>query len=134
MAIRSLVTKPWFGYLLAGIFLVVSLYLFFSDRGTGGERPGADLASAVVPAESEGVVRFTSSVNLATRMGADLTSPPLFRAGVTQAIDRDVEFKVPRAGKYRLVMQMTDTPFVIQKRSEERRVGKECRSRWSPYH
>ena len=22
----------------------------------------------------------------------------------------------------------------MQKRSEERRVGKECRSRWSPYH
>src|SRR2546430_12080485 len=25
-------------------------------------------------------------------------------------------------------------PFVIELRSEERRVGKECRSRWSPYH
>ena len=24
--------------------------------------------------------------------------------------------------------------FVAKKRSEERRVGKECRSRWSPYH
>src|SRR2546430_14509178 len=24
--------------------------------------------------------------------------------------------------------------FVIPERSEERRVGKECRSRWSPYH
>ena len=24
--------------------------------------------------------------------------------------------------------------FVQQGRSEERRVGKECRSRWSPYH
>ena len=24
--------------------------------------------------------------------------------------------------------------FVICTRSEERRVGKECRSRWSPYH
>ena len=24
--------------------------------------------------------------------------------------------------------------FEVQKRSEERRVGKECRSRWSPYH
>ena len=24
--------------------------------------------------------------------------------------------------------------FVLRKRSEERRVGKECRSRWSPYH
>ena len=23
---------------------------------------------------------------------------------------------------------------VVQLRSEERRVGKECRSRWSPYH
>ena len=24
--------------------------------------------------------------------------------------------------------------FKVLKRSEERRVGKECRSRWSPYH
>src|SRR3989442_15353474 len=24
--------------------------------------------------------------------------------------------------------------FAAEKRSEERRVGKECRSRWSPYH
>ena len=24
--------------------------------------------------------------------------------------------------------------FVLASRSEERRVGKECRSRWSPYH
>ena len=26
------------------------------------------------------------------------------------------------------------TPVKMDKRSEERRVGKECRSRWSPYH
>jgi len=26
------------------------------------------------------------------------------------------------------------TPAVVGPRSEERRVGKECRSRWSPYH
>ena len=26
------------------------------------------------------------------------------------------------------------TILEIQNRSEERRVGKECRSRWSPYH
>ena len=25
-------------------------------------------------------------------------------------------------------------PYTAQMRSEERRVGKECRSRWSPYH
>ena len=23
---------------------------------------------------------------------------------------------------------------IVERRSEERRVGKECRSRWSPYH
>src|SRR5574340_1117348 len=27
-----------------------------------------------------------------------------------------------------------DRPITIPRRSEERRVGKECRSRWSPYH
>src|SRR3712207_9032305 len=27
-----------------------------------------------------------------------------------------------------------DATFVFKVRSEERRVGKECRSRWSPYH
>ena len=26
------------------------------------------------------------------------------------------------------------TPQTVRRRSEERRVGKECRSRWSPYH
>ena len=29
---------------------------------------------------------------------------------------------------------MLDINLVRNKRSEERRVGKECRSRWSPYH
>ena len=31
---------------------------------------------------------------------------------------------------------MTDeaVDMVMERRSEERRVGKECRSRWSPYH
>ena len=27
-----------------------------------------------------------------------------------------------------------DTDTAVRERSEERRVGKECRSRWSPYH
>ena len=30
--------------------------------------------------------------------------------------------------------QMKETVAKFEKRSEERRVGKECRSRWSPYH
>ena len=39
--------------------------------------------------------------------------------------------------KYKLII-MTDDEMIddvmAEKRSEERRVGKECRSRWSPYH
>ena len=36
-----------------------------------------------------------------------------------------------------LVIACSDSrvdPSIILNRSEERRVGKECRSRWSPYH
>ena len=31
-------------------------------------------------------------------------------------------------------MRLTNRPEIGRVRSEERRVGKECRSRWSPYH
>ena len=33
-----------------------------------------------------------------------------------------------------ITFKISDSKGVILKRSEERRVGKECRSRWSPYH
>ena len=33
-----------------------------------------------------------------------------------------------------ILPEMFATGFVTDPRSEERRVGKECRSRWSPYH
>src|SRR3989454_9157924 len=34
----------------------------------------------------------------------------------------------------RLIDFLRRWPVVLRMRSEERRVGKECRSRWSPYH
>ena len=55
-------------------------------------------------------------------------------ADVTLAHAPSVERKYVEDGKLlnrRLVMY---NDFVIIGRSEERRVGKECRSRWSPYH
>ena len=33
-----------------------------------------------------------------------------------------------------LLFPLQQSFFIILVRSEERRVGKECRSRWSPYH
>src|SRR3989454_8285993 len=51
----------------------------------------------------------------------------------------------PAAKRYAAQVAAGDSPWntidppsvdaaTIEKRSEERRVGKECRSRWSPYH
>ena len=41
----------------------------------------------------------------------------------------------PKYAKVRtLWMGPGQDPYAIEIRSEERRVGKECRSRWSPYH
>ena len=39
---------------------------------------------------------------------------------------------IPRSGL--TVKKFFNTSGLVYKRSEERRVGKECRSRWSPYH
>ena len=52
---------------------------------------------------------------------------------------RDVAFDIKRLieiGSYRGLRHRKGLPVRGQrsKRSEERRVGKECRSRWSPYH
>ena len=48
---------------------------------------------------------------------------------------------LPNVGKSTLFNAITKAgaeaanyPFCTIERSEERRVGKECRSRWSPYH
>ena len=49
-----------------------------------------------------------------------LTSTPS-RPDIALKVIREVELQLRNSGKYK-------------QRSEERRVGKECRSRWSPYH
>ena len=60
-----------------------------------------------------------------------------------RAIDRFIkrnDFKVTRDSAEMLndttgkVFFRTEDRLYIRVRSEERRVGKECRSRWSPYH
>src|SRR5258708_12245190 len=40
----------------------------------------------------------------------------------------------PKSARMRSYRRLPRSPAIPQSRSEERRVGKECRSRWSPYH
>src|ERR1043166_6772792 len=42
--------------------------------------------------------------------------------------------RVMMNGKVNLHRRAVNDPDTAGERSEERRVGKECRSRWSPYH
>src|SRR2546430_15663885 len=42
--------------------------------------------------------------------------------------------KISESARVRLQETLKPTIAMIRGRSEERRVGKECRSRWSPYH
>ena len=58
---------------------------------------------------------------------AAATWSPGFSPVVRSSVAADCAFPVP-AWETWLVIWATAT------RSEERRVGKECRSRWSPYH
>ena len=55
-----------------------------------------------------------------------------------EVIDCSCGEKLERWSKYILLRPdpqvIWDTPKTNKNRSEERRVGKECRSRWSPYH
>ena len=41
---------------------------------------------------------------------------------------------IPKAVLKQIRVEDIPDNFQIEVRSEERRVGKECRSRWSPYH
>ena len=54
-----------------------------------------------------------------------------FKAFKLEEIDKKI-----RAGFVEMTLDDLDPGEVVVRvaRSEERRVGKECRSRWSPYH
>ena len=61
--------------------------------------------------------------------GTDLAGLPLERLAELDAVVVDVSGQTGR-----VVDRNQFLPYDVGGRSEERRVGKECRSRWSPYH
>ena len=50
------------------------------------------------------------------------------------ANDMELGIETIIEGEYFKIDQMLSSDYETKVRSEERRVGKECRSRWSPYH
>src|SRR2546429_10000060 len=72
---------------------------------------------------------------LAVRMNKDLAMP---HADVAAVLRDGFQLQVNRSTIARAVDRLArrgaPTWHALRDRSEERRVGKECRSRWSPYH
>ena len=79
--------------------------------------------------------RLTASVLLTTATVAVSASSVLAQqpAGVVTSLEGTATVARVSLPEPRL-LQFKDGVYVHDRRSEERRVGKECRSRWSPYH
>src|SRR2546427_5040132 len=86
--------------------------------------------------QAEDGIRDLTVTGVQTCASSDLVSAFWRRHGEA------VRFPVPapEGGNFPTLGAMSLSPdgrklaFVASSRSEERRVGKECRSRWSPYH
>ena len=79
-----------------------------------------------------GGVQAVTRVSLEAQKGEILSVIGPNGAGKTTILSMISGFYHPDTG--RVILEGRDVTDLAPSRSEERRVGKECRSRWSPYH
>ena len=63
-----------------------------------------------------------------------MVKPDIFANGGDRVSDNVPEDKICEEENIKMVFNVGGGKVNSSSRSEERRVGKECRSRWSPYH
>src|SRR2546430_9049102 len=87
--------------------------------------PGLLYAQVIKKRIKERVVEVGTHVVFGTQdaMAACLATSPVSQTVNTSFVERD-----------NLTQRQSNRRLTRRTRSEERRVGKECRSRWSPYH
>src|SRR5258708_548164 len=90
------------------------------------ERPAAIVVDGILPGiDGATVIR---------RIRADATLRRTPCILLTASEEQSGEISALDAGADDYVRKGEDLGIILARRSEERRVGKECRSRWSPYH
>src|SRR5688572_20182705 len=99
-----------------------------------------------VPVIADGGIRFSGDLVKALAAGADSIMIGSLLAGTEEAPGEMIIYEGRKFKSYRGMGSIEamedgskdryfqDVEDDVKKRSEERRVGKECRSRWSPYH
>src|SRR5258708_110593 len=101
-----------------------------SRLGEAARRAAADRVQG-------GVIRYVGKMKV-TRYFEAIRSRPdrviIREEWIEQAIRAPVREIVQDDGRIRRWVQVPEMENRFLRRSEERRVGKECRSRWSPYH
>src|SRR2546426_11062994 len=76
---------------------------------------------------------FRSAAEELTSRPGELVDPVLVSAAMARAADAAYSsMRDPAEGT--MITVVREMAHRVATRSEERRVGKECRSRWSPYH
>ena len=95
--------------------------------------------AALVFSDEDARTRLNNIVHLAVRARADALVEQAWRApGFSGIIIDDIPLlaETNRAAEFDgvIVVRTSLEKRLSTTRSEERRVGKECRSRWSPYH
>jgi len=93
-----------------------------------------NLRYTTIVAPIDGTV-ISRSVDVGQTVAASLQAPTLFQ--IAQDLTKmQVYTNIDESdvGQIKAGQPVTFTVDAFPKRSEERRVGKECRSRWSPYH
>src|SRR3989475_7781797 len=104
----------------------------------GAAQPGVALADSAGGHASDGPQQLdwiANGMGDRVEVGVPDEAPPgiVLERGVAGRMKSDRHVELLERGPQRLarlVVQM----LAVDRRSEERRVGKECRSRWSPYH
>ena len=73
---------------------------------------------------------------MALALAAVLSVGCAFGVSADGSRTKDVTVVQEDSQVYEIIQKIEDTDGFkeLKERSEERRVGKECRSRWSPYH
>src|SRR5260221_8703933 len=116
----------------------LGIRLFYSDRGPGGTtivapEPIASVSSSA-PMIEETVLPKPTTKPAPAKVAPVAPPPPLVVHPTGPSLFETME-KVKDETLLKIREDLGDcTRCKLHKRSEERRVGKECRSRWSPYH